>query len=116
MLSLYLSLLALVLVVATVVRNRWFHPLSRFPGPFLASQTDLWRVYQLWTRRMPATLIQLHEKYGPVVKYGPNDLSFQSVAAINPIYKSGRKVIKSDFYDGFTTFHPNLFGMRDEEV
>ena len=116
MLSVYLILLLLGLFVAQIVRNRWFHPLSKFPGPFLASRTDLWRVYHLGTRRMPETLIKMHEKYGTVVRYGLNDLSFNSVAAIDPIYKSGRKVSKSNFYDGFTTFHPNLFGMRDEEV
>lgn len=65
---------------------------------------------------MPNTLLELHEKYGPVVRIGPNDLSFQHAAAIDAIYKSGRKLIKSNFYDGFTTFHPNLFGTRDEEV
>ncbi|KAI1628552.1 cytochrome P450 [Exophiala viscosa] len=116
MLSIYSILLLLGLFVVAIVRKRWFHPLSKFPGPFLASQTDLWRVYHLWTRRMPENLIKLHEKYGPVVRYGPNDLSFHGVAAINPIYKSGRKVSRSNFYDGFTTFHPNLFGMRDEEL
>jgi len=65
---------------------------------------------------MPEKLLKLHEQYGPVVRYGPNELSFWGVKAINPIYKSGRKVLKSDFYDGFTTFYPNLFGTKDEEV
>jgi benzoate 4-monooxygenase len=116
MLAQYVLLLAVVAVVVSGVYNRRFHPLSKFPGPFWAAQTDVWRVYQLWTRRMPDTLVGVHAKYGPVVRIGPNDLSFQPVEAINPIYKSGRKMIKSNFYDGFTTFHPNLFGTRDEEV
>ncbi|KAJ9641648.1 hypothetical protein H2204_002710 [Knufia peltigerae] len=112
----YLVLLGVATILAKIIYNTWFHPLSKFPGPFLASQTDLWRVYQLTTRHMPETLLQLHEKYGPVVRYGPNELSFWGVEAINPIYKSGRKVLKSNFYDGFTTFHPNLFGTKDEEL
>lgn len=29
-------------VVYQVVRYRWFHPLSKFPGPFWASVTRLW--------------------------------------------------------------------------
>lgn len=96
--------------------NLFFHPLSKFPGPFWAKQTDVWRTYNLCTKRFPDTLSALHAKYGPVVRIGPNDLSFQSVDAIEAIYKSGRRVSKSEFYDGFTTFHPNLFGTRDEEV
>ncbi|KIW16058.1 hypothetical protein PV08_06109 [Exophiala spinifera] len=116
MLYSYLALLVGGAILATVIYNRWFHPLSKFPGPFLASQTDLWRVYQLTTRHMPEKLLKLHEQYGPVVRYGPNELSFWGVKAINPIYKSGRKVLKSDFYDGFTTFYQNLFGTKDEEL
>lgn len=96
--------------------NQYFHPLGKFPGPFCAKHTDVWRAYHLCTRRFPDTLSSLHAKHGPVIRIGPNDLSFQSVDAIEAIYKSGRRVSKSSFYDGFTTFHPNLFGTRDEEV
>ncbi len=110
-----LSLIVLA-IVASLIHGHYFHALRKFPGPFWAAHTNLWRIYHLWTRRMPDTLLQLHQKYGPVVQIGPNDLSFQNVEAINQIYKSGRKFVKSDFYDGFTTFHPNLFGNRDEEV
>jgi benzoate 4-monooxygenase len=65
---------------------------------------------------LPEKLEALHDQLGPVIRIGPNDISFQSAAAIGPIYKSGRRVVKSEFYDGFTTFHPNVFGTRDEEV
>lgn len=65
---------------------------------------------------MPDTLLKMHEKYGPVVRIAPNELSFQSVDILNEVYKGGRKFPKSDFYNGFTTFHPNTFGMLDEEV
>ena len=100
----------------SLIYQRYLHPLRKFPGPFWATQTHLWKAYQLFTHRMPERLLALHEKYGPVVRYGPNDLSFQSPAAIAPIYKTGREMPKSDFYEGFTTFIPNLFGTRNEEV
>lgn len=114
--SWYLAVLGLGLVVVSLLRRHLFHPLKQFPGPFWAAYTDLWRVYHLSTRRFPQTLVQLHAQYGPVVRIAPNDLSFDGKATIEEIYKSGRRFIKSDFYDGFTTFHPNLFGTRDEEV
>ena len=110
-----LLLLAIALIF-TLTYNRFFHPLRGFPGPFWAAQTDAWRAYHLCTKRLPDTLEAVHARYGPVVRVGPNDLSFQSVAAIAPIYKSGRRLIKSSFYDGFTAFIPNLFGTQDEEV
>ena len=118
--TMLLILLIPVLVVSFILYRfcyfQFLHPLSKFPGPFWAKQTDFWRVYQLWTTRLPNTLLELHRKYGSVVRVGPNELSFQDLDSIAPIYKSGRKVMKSDFYSGFTTFHPNLFGTRDEEV
>ena len=117
MLSVSILLLAIAAVLlCSIVHKHFLHPLSNFRGPFWAAQTDLWRAYHLCTKRLPDTLETLHTKYGPVVRIGPNDLSFKSVAAIPQIYKSGRKVVKSSFYDGFTTFHPNLFGTRDEDV
>ena len=117
MLSITLLLLSFVaFILLNGIYYRYFHPLSKFPGPFIASQTDTWRTYYLFKKCLPDTLTAVHAKYGRVVRIGPNDLSFQSINAIEPIYKSGRRVVKSNFYDGFTTFHPNLFGTRDEEV
>lgn len=65
---------------------------------------------------MPVTLQNLHEKYGPVIRIGPNDLNFASEDAVATIYKSGRAMPKSSFYDGFTTFQANIFGTRDEDL
>ena len=47
---------------------------------------------------------------------GPNDLDFQDADAVAAIYKSGRIMPKSSFYDGFTAFKANVFGTRDEAV
>lgn len=105
-----------VFLLFHLVYFRWFHPLAKFPGPFWASQTNAWKAYQLWTRRMPVTLQSLHERYGPVIRIGPNDLNFASEDASATIYKSGRTMPKSSFYDGFTTFQANLFGTRDEDL
>lgn len=65
---------------------------------------------------MPDNLIEAHKRYGSVVRVGPNDLSFDSAEAVSQIYKAGRDMPKTGFYDGFTTFNPNLFGTRDEDV
>ena len=113
---LFLFLSAILLLVLYVVYYRLLHPLARYPGPFLASITNLWKVYQLSTLHLPEILVQLHEKHGDVVRVGPNDLSFQTNSAYGQIYKGGRSLPKTSFYDGFTTFNPNLFGTQDEEV
>ncbi|PHH79853.1 hypothetical protein CDD80_3586 [Ophiocordyceps camponoti-rufipedis] len=54
----------------------WFHPLSKFPGPWIHSASYLPYLYRNhvtwdWIKQMP----QLHRTYGPVVRIGPNHLS-----------------------------------------
>ncbi|KIW93408.1 uncharacterized protein Z519_06013 [Cladophialophora bantiana CBS 173.52] len=47
---------------------------------------------------------------------GPNDLSFRTESATSLIYKGGRSLPETKFYDGFTAFNPNLFGTQDEYI
>ncbi|KAK2606805.1 hypothetical protein N8I77_005531 [Diaporthe amygdali] len=103
-------------IVGYVVYQVYFHPLARFPGPFLASVTDLWQVHQFLTLRQPYNLTDLHAKYGQFVRYGPDKLSITAEDAIPSIYqKRGRMMPKTEYYDAFGAAHPNVFGMRDEE-
>jgi benzoate 4-monooxygenase len=95
---------------------RCLHPLANYPGPLLASFTNLWKVKELWKLHLPDTLVDLHDKYGDVVRVGPNQLSFRQGEALPRIYKGGRHLAKTSFYDGFTSFNANLFGTQDEEV
>lgn len=79
------------------------HPLHRFPGPFLASWSNILHSYWFLSGRQPYHLLQLHEKYGPVVRTAPNELSFSSVNSWKDIYgfRQGHKTfVKSPFYDG----------------
>jgi hypothetical protein len=100
-----------------VVHYRFFHPLSRYPGPMLASLTDLWQVNQFLTLKQPYELTRLHEKHGSIVRYGPDKISITSEAAISVIYqRGGRHMPKTEFYDAYGAAHPNVFGMRNEEV
>lgn len=107
----------ILVIIGYVIYHVYFHPLARFPGPFLASVTDLWQVYQFLTLRQPYNLTELHAKYGQFVRYGPDKLSITSEDAIPSIYqKGGRMMPKTEYYDAFGAAHPNVFGMRDEAV
>lgn len=104
-------------LVAYIIYQRYFHPLSKYPGPFLASITDLWQVHQFLTLKQPYCLTELHEKYGPFVRYGPDKLSTTCESAIPLVFqKGGRHLPKTEFYDAYGAAHPNVFGMRDEAV
>jgi hypothetical protein len=97
--------------------QRFFHPLAKYPGPFLACLTDLWQVHQFMTLKQPYHLTELHEKYGSIVRYGPDKLSITNEDAIKSIYQSGARFMpKTEFYDAYGAAHPNVFGMRDEIV
>lgn len=67
--------------------QQYFHNgLHRYPGPVLAKFTNLWRFLDVRSRHSEVTHIDLHRKYGDVVRLGPNTLSFSSPSAIKVIY------------------------------
>ncbi|KAI1879080.1 hypothetical protein JX265_003257 [Neoarthrinium moseri] len=119
MFSAYINVYAIVIVpcIAYLVYQRYFHPLACYPGPFWASITDLWQVYQFWTLRQPYTLTELHERYGSFVRYGPDKLSITAEEVVPLVYqKGGRLMPKTEFYDAYGANIPNVFGMRDENA
>ncbi|KAL4908465.1 hypothetical protein BDW74DRAFT_175146 [Aspergillus multicolor] len=113
--SILTTLLFLALLVY-VVYMRHLHPLSRYPGPLFASLSNTYKAYYVYKLTIHEKLLKLHNAYGPVVRIGPNHLHTWEGEAIAPIYKGGRSMGKSEFYDAFTAFRPNLFGGRDEDI
>ena len=100
-----------------IVYQRLLHPLAEFPGPFLASLTDLWQVNQFLGLKQPYHLTELHEKYGQFVRYGPDKISITAEEAVPLIYQKGsRHLPKTEFYDAYGAKIPNVFGMRDTHV
>ncbi|KAF2850009.1 pisatin demethylase [Plenodomus tracheiphilus IPT5] len=94
--SIFISVL--ILVTGFLISNRYNNGLHRIPGPFLASLTDLWRTIDVWKRQTQRTHIELHRKYGPVVRLGPNSVSVADPQAIKIIYTLKGSFAKSEFY------------------
>ncbi|MCJ1309075.1 hypothetical protein MMC25_002730 [Agyrium rufum] len=92
-----LSAIALVLC-AGFVAARYSSPLRSIPGPFLASVTNFQRLYWTWTKTPFLKHIDLHRKYGKLVRLGPNVVSISDPAAIPTIYGFNYDFQKSDFY------------------
>ncbi|KAJ5870204.1 hypothetical protein N7455_005145 [Penicillium solitum] len=102
-------------ILGYVLYQRFLHPLAKYPGPFLASITDLWQANQFITLKQPYNLTKLHERYGSIVRYGPDKLSITDEEAIKSIYQRGAQLMpKTEFYDAYGAAHPNIFGMRHE--
>ena len=51
-------------VLYQIVYYRFFHPLSKFPGPFWGSITRLWITYHNVKEDEPQTFRELHKKHG----------------------------------------------------
>lgn len=89
-----------LLVVAAIICHRlWLHNLARYPGPFLARLSSFPNWYHAASGDRHEWLYRLHTRHGPVVRFAPNCLSFNTAEAFDAIYKSPRtNVIKSDWY------------------
>ena len=90
--------LAVLLTVLRFCYNKYCCGLAHIPGPLLAGCTDLWRLRQAQHRRPELVHIKLHEKYGSLVRIGPNSVSVSDPRAISVIYALNGGFTKSEFY------------------
>lgn len=86
----------LLLLTAKLGSNYFNHGLNKYPGPLVASLTDLWRFFDVWGRRPDITHVKLHRKHGDIVRLGPNTLSFGNPLALKAIYGLNKGFVKVD--------------------
>jgi hypothetical protein len=79
------------LIVVGLLRNKFRPGLGSIPGPSLAAYTGLWRYHDVRKGQAHKTAINLHRKYGKLVRIGPNHVSVSDPLEIKKIYglKSG---------------------------
>ena len=75
-----------VYLVWRCIYNLYFSPLARFPGPFLCKISPIYAVLGLHRGRWPFDVKKLHDKYGPIVRLMPTELSFSDPQAWKDIY------------------------------
>ncbi|ORY67124.1 isotrichodermin C-15 hydroxylase [Pseudomassariella vexata] len=103
-------------VVALVVYRLYFHPLAKYPGPLLAKITDAHQLYHSWKGDRHLEFWRMHERYGKIVRFSPNSVSFNSNTALKDIYGFKSNVRKAEFYDAFVHPAPNTHNTRDKTV
>ncbi|KAH7330188.1 cytochrome P450, partial [Rhexocercosporidium sp. MPI-PUGE-AT-0058] len=64
----------------------YFHPLAKYPGPWLWRITRLPSAYHFTIGRLPYKIAEFHDRYGPVVRISPNELMFNVEEAWVDIY------------------------------
>ncbi|RDA95650.1 hypothetical protein CP533_1133 [Ophiocordyceps camponoti-saundersi (nom. inval.)] len=80
-----------------------FQPLSRFKGPWYSSASFIPHLFQncvsgKWVEVIP----RLHQRYGPIVRIGPNHLSIDGSLAWSQVftYRDGREYSKQQGFHG----------------
>ncbi|KAF2261282.1 cytochrome P450 [Lojkania enalia] len=89
---------------AVIAYRVWFHPLGKYPGPFLAKFTDWYSVYHCMRGDRHIDFYKLHCKYGPVVRYGPHRISMNTSKALREIYHVRSNCQKSQLFIVFSHF------------
>lgn len=94
-------ILGILLTVSYLTSQRFHKGLNKFPGPRIASVTNIWRAIDMYRRDTHITYRKLHAKYGDIVRVAPNVLSFSDPAAIRDIYSLNKGYFKVSSW----TFH-----------
>lgn len=97
--------------------NKYASPIRKYPGPFLASGSRLWKVISTASTRTHLDHIELHKKYGPVVRIAPNEVSLASPEAARLLLSAGKRFYKTKFYGVFPPpENPDIFTEVREDV
>lgn len=110
---LFTSILAALFLweLGWVIYCRTLHPLSKFPGPFLASISRLWLWKTSHTGQLHYVQASLHQRYGKLVRIAPNELACSDPYMVKEIYRTQNPLEKSDFY---TTWRSKSFGKNKD--
>jgi hypothetical protein len=103
----YVVYAVLALVAARllfVVAQTYISPLRSVKGPFLARLTRLYYFNRVAHGSFEFENIELHRKYGDVVRLGPNMYSINDPEVVKAVYGIGSKFAKSDWYESWK--HP----------
>ncbi|EIM85229.1 cytochrome P450, partial [Stereum hirsutum FP-91666 SS1] len=84
-------------VCTVLYRLSPLHPLASYPGPRIWWISNLKLVHVSLTGRRHLVIDELHAKYGPYVRIGPNSVSINSPSA-TVIYGANLHMEKSDSY------------------
>ncbi|PPQ63371.1 hypothetical protein CVT24_005636, partial [Panaeolus cyanescens] len=88
-----------IIACVTVYRTSPWHPLAKYPGPFVCKLTKFHLAFLSLTGGQHRYYRQLHEKYGDVVRTGPNELSLRDASVVTDLLGING-LPKSSFWDG----------------
>ncbi|KAJ0268101.1 hypothetical protein Brms1b_008897 [Colletotrichum noveboracense] len=114
----FVILCAVLAVGGLIAREFWlWYRLSHVPGPFWHAITGFSMARAALNGSVHEHYMELQEKFGPLVRIGPNTVMFSDPDTLKRIAAARSKYTKGEWYAiGRTTpGEDHLFSMRDEE-
>lgn len=111
----YVQAVALLIgcIVSYRILRALLDPLRSVPGPFAARFTRFWYRRQISSGRSRWTEIDLHRKYGPVVRLTPSQYSIDDPEAAKQLYGPQTRFTKSGWYRPWSSDLANPGGFTD---
>ncbi|QKX57275.1 uncharacterized protein TRUGW13939_04386 [Talaromyces rugulosus] len=72
-------------VLSKAIHNVFLHPLSRFPGPLSHAASRVPYFWRSIRGTLPFDMLEMHKKYGDIVRVAPDELAFSHPDAWNEI-------------------------------
>ncbi|KAJ6099461.1 cytochrome P450 [Penicillium canescens] len=88
----------LLFIAFDYIRTAFKPDIRDLPGPFIARFSNLYKLYMVYDGRCHIKNLDLHKKYGPMVRVGPRHVCISDTAAMSTIYFISTKFVKSEFY------------------
>ena len=113
-----IAAVGIAVCIVVLLGSYYQNGLNRFPGPLAARFSQLWLLLNTRRGQHHQTVIKLHQKYGNVVRLGPNYVSLADPADIKVVYGFSKRLNKSQFYAPFTPYgvQSNVFAVIDDRI
>lgn len=105
-------------LLVLIIYRLFFHPLAHIPGPLLARLSGWWRTYRYFRGTWHDDILEIHRKYGAVVRIAPNELSVVDAHATKQLYGHGHNTQKTTWYQTWevASSAPGLFSTQDKRL
>ena len=92
----------------------FLNPLRHVPGPLYSRYTGAWLKFHIARGRRLHYIHEQHERYGPIVRISPSEVSVVSLDGYRQIHRIGSGFLKSQWYHKLMPAPvPIMFGMTD---
>lgn len=98
------TVLCLLTIYSFIIHPVYLSPLAKIPNAhFTCSVSSAWILWTRYKRRENKTVLAAHQRYGPVVRLGPKEISVCGInGGLRTVYGGGFE--KKDWYQPFVNY------------